>query len=234
MKTILDLDFDAVRQLALDASEEITKTLNDPSDHSEAVLDRLLREGRDVTDAEVVWSRRRPLGAERVFDLSDLLLTLEGPLRGPTQTERGIFKEYLTKGDRLSTMSRPSQWVVTTSRGRSCIAWLLQHPPGEEGDPEAPVYGDPEGWAVWPLTTMAHFRREGRLLNHCVGSPSAGYLSRVRRKETALFSVRHNNEPVCTVQVTDGQVVQTQGKAGRNLNEIGGDAAAVWKAWMQS
>lgn len=219
-------------QAAKDASTAISELLADPTSLNEGILDRLLREGREVTDLGLVWGTRRPMGAERLFDLSELFLTLDGPTRGPTADELQTFRNNLSSGDRLSTAySRPTQWVVTTRRGKNVVCWGIEHPPGVEDNPEAPVYGDADGWAVWDLVQQSHLRREGKVLVHCVGNEDAGYGRDVTSGKCKIFSVREAGKSKCTIEYRDKRVVQTQGRAGRTLKEIGPEAVDVWEAF---
>ena len=136
-------------------SDIIDEILADPSRYSESLLDKLQADGTDTTDMEVIWSRTKPLGAERLADLSKLALTLDGPEHGPTTADLAAYRDLLKRGDRLSPLSRPTQWVITTVRGKSMVAWLLRHPPGEESSPDAPVFGTPSGWAVMKYLRIA-------------------------------------------------------------------------------
>jgi hypothetical protein len=222
-----------IEELAHQASKTITDTLADPSAYTEAVLDRLINQGREVTDLEIRWSDTRPIGAERVFDLAGMQLYLDGPDRGPTVEERQVFRQHLTKGDRLSTLSRPSQWVVTTSRGRSIVAWAVQWEPGPEDDPDSAVHVGADGWAVYELTTHSHMRREGRTLGHCVGNAGTGYLESVKSGACRIYSVRKDGTPQCTVEVRGNMVVQTQGRAGLSLESLCADAQKTWGAFWR-
>ena len=219
-------------QAAKDASTAIDELLKDPTTLNEGILDRLIREGREVTDLSLTWGERRPIGAERLFDLRELFLTLDGPTRGPTGAELKTFRNNLASGDRLSTaLSRPTQWVVTTRRGRNIVCWGVEHPPGIEDNPEAPVHGDADGWAVWDLVKQSHLRREGKVLGHCVGNEGVGYGRDVNAGKCKIFSVREKGKSKCTIEYRDKRVVQTQGKSGQTLKEIGPEAVAVWESF---
>lgn len=226
------MDNEMMSQLA-QASEKITETLGNPDQYSEDILDELQAEGRDTTDLELVWSQEAPMGAERLMDLSSLAVAIEGPgtETGPTPDQRKVAGNLLAKGDRLSPLSRPTQWVVTSTRGKNLVCWGIQHEPGEEADPDAPIFGDREGWAVWQLTNLFELRREGRCLNHCVGNSGMPYHRNVKSGKSQIFSVRHNNEPRCTIHVQNGNIVETQGKSGISLQAIP-EAKAVWDEYV--
>lgn len=223
--------------LSENPSDAIDQALANPGQFSEVVTDTLDDDIRQGADIEVVWGRRKPMGATRIFDLGDLRVLIGGvpsfkngrvviePERGPTPDDIARFKKILKPGDRLSPLSRPTQWVVTSSRGRSMVAWLLRHPPGEESSPDAPVFGNPNEWAVWDLVTLPELRLEGRTLGHCVGDVSMSYHRDVKSGACKIYSVRHAGEPRFTVEWRSGAVVQTQGKSGLTLSsDIQADA----------
>lgn len=220
-----------LEEICRQATEKINATLDNPAQHTEALLDQLINQGREVTDLEVVWGERRPLGAERLASLEGMAVLVEGPevSRGPTPEERELSRQYLTKGDRLSTQSRITQWVVTSKRGDNIVAWGVQHEPGEESDPDAPAYVDKDkNLEVWALTLPAHLRRESKILGHCVGNRGT-YWPLIQAGKCEIYSVRRGGEPRVTVEVVDGRVVQQQGKSGRPMQP---EEAAVFEAFL--
>lgn len=229
-----------LQAIGQEASRQIDQLIADLDSYNEQVLDMLIAQEVDVSDVKLVWSVERPLGVakdkEPVADLTNTYVFLQGPEvqdRGPTPEEREAISSGLAKGDKISSFSRPTQWVISTSRTKGLRCWALEWEPGPEDDPDAPVFTGEDGWQVWELTTASHLLREGKTLGHCVGQVQMRYAKDVASGVCKIYSVRQEGKPKITVEVRDGKVTQTQGKSGVRLKDIP-EALQVWEAFRAS
>ena len=214
-----------LEEIAKSVADQFTNLEEHPDYNDESVLDSL---GGDVTDVEIVWSRQRPMGAERILDLKDALVYINGPESGPTPDEIQFFREKLPRGVKITMQSRATQWVFAAPKLKGLCAWKIQHEAGREDDPEAPVFGEAAGLAVWDLTDISHMRREGRELGHCVGNASMPYWRDVKAGRSHIYSIRDNGVPKMTIEYKDGRINQAQGKSGVGLDS-NPDYQDLWK-----
>lgn len=90
-------------------------------------------------------------------------------------------------------------------------------------------YGDSEDFViVWPKN-KADFQLEGQLQHNCVG----GYFERMVKRKTTVFFLRHTNEPkepFCTVEFTNGELIQCRTKFNKDAPEEAMEFMKVIKA----
>jgi len=74
----------------------------------------------------------------------------------------------------------------------------------------------PDGFRWVKVTSAQSLDREGKLMKHCVGS----YYDRVSSGSSIIYSLRDKkNEPHCTVEVQDTELIQAQGKANGPIDD---------------
>jgi hypothetical protein len=60
-----------------------------------------------------------------------------------------------------------------------------------------------DGFKVVNLTTTKQLKREGKMMNHCVGNDNQMYIDRVARRMLQIWSLRDaENNPWCTIEYT--------------------------------
>ena len=68
-----------------------------------------------------------------------------------------------------------------------------------------------DGFRWVRLTTAQALKREGNLMQHCVGQ--GGYTAQVKSGRTKIYSLRDpSNKPHCTIEVDQGEIQQCKGK----------------------
>lgn len=90
-------------------------------------------------------------------------------------------------------------------------------------------YGDSDKFIiVWPKS-KADFQLEGQLQHNCVG----GYFERMVKRKTTVFFLRHieePKEPFCTVEFTNGELIQCRTKFNKDAPEDAMEFMKVIKA----
>ena len=80
---------------------------------------------------------------------------------------------------------------------------------------------------------LKELKAEGKALKHCVGS----YADRVANGETVIVFVRQKrkaNNPLYTLEIKDGKIVQLRGKNNKNAKESAWEASETLLSYAKS
>ena len=78
------------------------------------------------------------------------------------------------------------------------------------------VHEYPDGFSWVNVFGKDSLNREGKLMNHCVGS----YYNQVRGGNTTIYSLRDkNNKPHCTIEISYGEIEQIKGNSNEAVKD---------------
>jgi hypothetical protein len=108
---------------------------------------------------------------------------------------------------------------------------------GLEVDGERWLTALPEGWTLVQLLTEPALRKEGRVLNHCIGSPQQPYLRAVVNGRAKAWSVRDSTgEPKITIYSAPpyNHAEQAKGYSNRPVGYSGEEVRRLYGATREA